>query len=494
MDQLVLFPTPFFVGLILIGILLLYAWNGRQEGWGIPTGMVLATVGTWYYGDGLYNDYAEYQEKVGNEALEVGWWQVLWFLVVFGVIVQPVNQFFNQRFLRYRSRTMLYYETNLLQTRDMQRQLDKVAWLLFYAWLLLMGVALLRVKFDFIGLFAPYFGEKQNPWSRGRMGGGIDAVLSLAGYLQILLTASFGIFAAVCRNSSTRTMALTVCVLALPYYFLDRTRNTMIAVALPGLLAWVFFRLRSGPWTRVAILAGAFLAINFWFSFVIANRNEGSIASQIGKKGALKRVEETRHDGLSMFSELGYINSFFEKGTLKPNWGGRYFAELVNPIPRALWPSKPTVGLDYAVARGFASENASGASGGVHASIATGMIGQGIVNFGAFFGPMAAAFLMSLWVSILARQDLLGRDPARMLLFSVGMILTFNMGRDITLLVLYPFVFGWGGLQAAMYFGVYRPVPPVPPQRKSTNLRPRNTSSEPNGERSAPTFSESPRP
>lgn len=493
MDQLSLLPTPFFLGLTLIGILLLHAWNGRHQGWGIPTGMVLATVGAWYYGDGLYNDYSEYQERVGNEALVAGWWQVLWFLVVFGVIVQPVNYFFNQRFLRYRSRTMLYYETNLLQTRDMQRQLDKVAWLLFPAWLLLMGVALLRVKFDFIGLFAPYLGEKQYPWFRGRMGGGIDAVLSLAGYLQILLTASFGIFAAVCRNSSTRTMALMVCVLALPYYFLDRTRNTMIAVALPGLLAWVFFRLRSGPWARAAVLVVAFLATSFWFSFVLANRNEGSISSQLGRKEALERAEETRHEGLSMFSELGYMNSFIKEGKLKPNWGKRYFAELVNPIPRALWPGKPTVGLEYAVARGFASAKGSKASGGVHASIATGMIGQGIVNFGVFLGPMVAAFLMSLWVAILARQDLLGRDPARMLLFSVGMILTFNMGRDITLLVLYPFVFGWGGLQAAIYFGMYRPIPPVPLQQKNINLSPRHSSSAPDGGQSAPPLSDSPR-
>jgi len=70
------------------------------------------------------------------------------------------------------------------------------------------------------------------------------------------------------------------------------------------------------------------------------------------------------------------------------------------------------------------------------------MIGQGVVNFGRFFGPMAAALLMSIWVAILARLDLRG-DPARLMLCAVGMILTFNMGRDITLLVLYPFAFGY---------------------------------------------------
>ena len=55
---------------------------------------------------------------------------------------------------------------------------------------------------------------------------------------------------------------------------------------------------------------------------------------------------------------------------------------------------------------------------------------------------MAAALLMSIWVAVLARLDLRG-DIARLLLCAVGMILTFNMGRDITLFVLYPFVFGY---------------------------------------------------
>jgi hypothetical protein len=70
------------------------------------------------------------------------------------------------------------------------------------------------------------------------------------------------------------------------------------------------------------------------------------------------------------------------------------------------------------------------------------MIGQGVVNFGPFFGPIAAALIMAVWVAVLARQDRLGGNPARLLLYAFGLILTFNMGRDITLLALYPFIFG----------------------------------------------------
>jgi hypothetical protein len=38
------------------------------------------------------------------------------------------------------------------------------------------------------------------------------------------------------------------------------------------------------------------------------------------------------------------------------------------------------------------------------------MIGQGVVNFGGFFGVLAAALLMAYWVVILARQDLRGEN------------------------------------------------------------------------------------
>jgi hypothetical protein len=71
------------------------------------------------------------------------------------------------------------------------------------------------------------------------------------------------------------------------------------------------------------------------------------------------------------------------------------------------------------------------------------MIGKGVVNFGLFFGVLAAAFLMATWAAILARQDLKGEKTGRLLLYMVCMVLTFNLGRDITLITLYPFLFGF---------------------------------------------------
>jgi len=85
-----------------------------------------------------------------------------------------------------------------------------------------------------------------------------------------------------------------------------------------------------------------------------------------------------------MYRELGYINYFIDNGTYQVNWGTRYFAEIVNPIPRIIWPGKPMIGIDYAIARGMAYGNQDAKSGGIAASISTGMIGQGVVNFGLY--------------------------------------------------------------------------------------------------------------
>jgi len=107
-----------------------------------------------------------------------------------------------------------------------------------------------------------------------------------------------------------------------------------------------------------------------------------------------------------------------------------------------LWPGKPLIGIDYAVARGMSYGNQDQLQGGVAGTISTGIVGQGIVNFGFIFGPIAAAALMSLWVATLARQDLMGMKVGHILLYAMGLVLTYNMGRDITLLIIYPYVFG----------------------------------------------------
>jgi hypothetical protein len=475
-------PLPFYLSCAAILIIGCFAWNARRQGWGLPACMVLATTAVWYVGDMLYNESNAYLETIGKPSVVSAWWQVLWFLIAFAALAPTLHRSINGRLLGKPSHVMLYLETQRLRRPEVQHQIDLLGNALLVAWVVLMGIGLVRVKGDAIGLFAPYLGQKADPWARGQIGGGFSALISLAAYLQIFLAAAFGVLAAVSFNPKTRGMALLICFLTLPYFIFDRTRNTMLATLLPGILAYVLFRLRGGLLMKGAVLFGCFLVINFWFTFVMANRTDQSIAAAFKSGGGgSKEISETKHEGLNMLEELAWIDHFMESGAYRPNFGERYFAELVNPIPRAIWKNKPTIGLDYAVARG---QTASGPSGEVTATISTGMIGQGVVNFGRIFGPLVSATLMALWVALLARQDLLGSSPGRLILYGSGLILTFNMGRDITLLVIYPFLFGLGLFWLWQYHvklttpqnagqGPRRPGPPRRNRKRSPGLRPR---------------------
>lgn len=434
-------PLPFYLTCLALIISASVAWNARYRGWGLPMGMVLGTVGVWYVGDVLYNEFDVYLETIGAASLISAWWQVLWFVVSFSMLVPVVHDMANHRYLGGHSHVMAYLEGNRLWRKDVQRRIDVMGTALLAAWLALMAIAVLKVRGNLFGLFLPFIAQKADPWARGQIGGGFSALISLAAYLHIFLAAAFGVLAAVALNRRTRSMAIAVCALTLPYFIFDRTRNTMLATMMPGVLAFVFLRIRGSYVKKAFVLLGCFLIVHFWFTIVMANREGMSFDVQRALAGSTSKEggQKARHEGLNMLEELAWIDHFIETGVYLPNGGRRYFAEAVNPVPRALWKNKPTIGLDYAVARGQA---ALGPEGEVTATISTGMIGQGVVNFGRVFGPLAAAALMALWVATLARMDLLGANPGRLILYGVGLILTFNMGRDITLLVVYPFLFG----------------------------------------------------
>jgi hypothetical protein len=447
-EQTVLYPVSFYIAGASLGVGMLYGWKLRYQGIGLPMMVVLATVGAWYFLDVLYNDYAQYQLQLGNDILDSAWWQVLLFILSFCIFAPFMHRWLNKKLLHERSHILRLSLVGGLENAYFQSNISAAFRILTAAWLVLMVLALFKTNFDFLGMFAPFVQGKAQPWGRGRIGAGLDAFLSLASYLHIMLVAGFSVIAAISTEVRTRAAACVIFLLSAPWFFLDRTRNVMLAIALPGLLAWVFLRVKGGLLLRLGILVVFFVLVDGWMRFVIQTRTGADIAlafQQVGLGGVTERVSsnKAKHEGLNMFEELGWTNYLILNKQYEPNWGARYFAELVNPIPRVLWPGKPLIGIDYAIARGQKWEGASAREGGVGATISTGMIGQGVVNFGPFFGVVAAAFLMATWAAILARQDLKGEKTGRLLLYMVGMVLTFNLGRDITLITLYPFLFGF---------------------------------------------------
>ena len=441
LEFLAVLPLAFWFAVIVLVIGGVLASMHLKDGAGIPMLAVLGTVTVWYVGDAFYNDYGgEYMTEFSPQVMQNAWWQVAWFLIIFSLAAPMIHRWMNARELHRGSGILRMFRHGVGQPR-FQTQLNHLFTGCVLIWGSLAVVAVIRLKGESLYYFFPFLAYKAEPWGRGRIGSGFDALLSLAYYFQQLASATFGVVAGLSTHRRTRSLALALCLLSWPYYIFDRTRNMMLAVVLPAIISWVFLRLRGGMWKKIAVLLACFVVINAWMKFVIANRSDTTIVAALRDKGfSLSDKEKVHHEGLNMYEELCWISTFLSNGSYRPNWGARYFAEAVNLIPRSLWPGKPLIGIDYAIARG--QGGGTGNSAGVYATISTGMIGQGVVNFGRLLGPAAAALIMSFWVAILARLDLNVAKVGRILLYPFGLILTFNLGRDITLITLYPFFFG----------------------------------------------------
>ena len=441
------YPISFWFVMAILLTGAVWSIQRVKDGAGIPMLAVLGTVAVWYVGDAFYNDYADtYATIFDAGVLQNAWGEVALFLIVFLAAAPYIHKRFNARYLRGQSGIVQLVRGGINHPM-LQRQLDIlfVGCVVIYAIIIL--VAAIRIKSQMFYFFFPYLGYKPEVWGRQRIGSGFDALLSFTEYVQMMVTAIFGVLAAVSTNRRTRFWSMALCFVSWPYYLFDRARNVVLLIIIPAMLSWAFLRLRGGILKKLVALGCLFILVNGWMAFIIQNRSNQNIAAAFMQKGFnLQKESEVHHEGLNMFEELCWINTFIEKGTYEPNWGQRYFAELVNPVPRALWHGKPLIGIDYAIARGQGMRNSGNSNGndaaGVYATISTGMIGQGVVNFGRLLGPAAAALLMSFWVAILARQDLQIWKLGRLPLYALGLILTFNLGRDITFITLYPFAFG----------------------------------------------------
>ena len=429
-------------------------WARRNNGWGYPLLAVCATVLAWYHGDVLYNGYADYEDLFAKSILSAAWLEIALFGVALGAFIIPVSHALTFKLKKATSslEALLSGKTPL---QALHPVLESVAIAILVLWIFLFGIFTWGANGDFLSVLAPYIWEPQQGLSRGQLASSMmDSIFTVLQTFSILCASMAGVCAILLPSGPLRIAMVLLVLLSWPPFLINRTRNTMLVIALPTILAQSFLRWRNRRAIQFAFLVVCFLAVNFWFKFIISNRDQTAIATAVKNVDARADVaeEESRHMGFNMFEELCWMNTLMESGFYTPAWGMLYYANFVNPIPRALWPGKPTMGLDYAIARGQGEKE----DGSTTATMATGLVGSGVSNFGRILGPIAAGFLMSLWCAFLARLDLTGnRDPARMLLCMLGLVLTFNFGRDITIQIAYPLLFGF----AALWF--WRKVSPM---------------------------------
>ncbi len=421
-------PLALFLPIAVCGFLVTEGLLNWREAWAKPALTVYGTIFIWYPGDFLMAGTAGYRIFT-DAAINIALLQVSACLLLIRCFIPSAV-----------ARCTRGLDATSAPVSLSAAWMKAILIAAIVLWFMLLAAALARLQqhrnFDEMWpaiFWPPLYQQKVSMFGHSGRGAGASFIWAAMGYIQRLDYAVFGVIAVLGRGK-IRVVALLMMALSWPYIFFDRMRNVMLAVLLPGVAAFWVSSTRPIV-VKIIVSLILLLVLDHWFKVVLVYR----LKADMGAFVSVHSMAGTRHHGLDMLKELCYINTFVDDGTYTPNFGRRYFAEAVNFVPRSLWPGKPDIGLDYAIARGFGANNRLG----VRVTIATGLIGQGVANFGRIAGTVCVAGLCACWIGFLSRLWLQRQSVLRLLLFMLGLGITFNCGRDITLLVLFPFVFGY---------------------------------------------------
>ncbi|MFL6500636.1 MAG: hypothetical protein ACJ8LL_07985 [Candidatus Udaeobacter sp.] len=399
----------------------------NRDSFGITVG-VYVTVFAWYFVDPFLNP--EQYDYMPSSSLGQSYGQVVLFLIGFRVFTPVAIRWI----LRRRSSGVF----------DMPLTPEQILTAAAALWLVLFVIGIARMGGDVIGAVFPLDG-RAGPTMWGRSGVESSAtgfLISFAGYVFNAVTAFLGVLVFFQRSTAWRLLAGAMFAITLPYFFFAGARSHFLAAVMPFILTYLFYG-RHRLILKLAILAIAFFCLNEGFKFVKVFRLGGFREVLASRNPYDLLGEDGRQTDLNMIQELCFVNLYLDSGGTSPAYGARYLNELLNFIPRSIWPSKPLIGIDYAKWRGFENVDSEEGEVGVNTTISSGMIGGGVLNFGQIFGPITAGILMALWIGLLIRWWEQRKSLLRLVLFMLGAGLTFNLGRDISMLVLWPVIFGY---------------------------------------------------
>ena len=293
-----------------------------------------------------------------------------------------------------------------------------------------------------VGFGPLLYAAKGNPWliiedalsskrrwsglfGRARYGGVMDAFMEL----QMFLRAAVPLAAAILvqkRQSFGRRMITTVFLL---FMFLQAfnsgTRSKLVEVFLP-VAAAVYWRFPL-PMKRRALLFGlpalAVLGL-LWSAATVLGRNDGNLDWE--------NAADAEYVGFEMFRELLYLVEAVPE-PLPYRYGRTYFVQLVNPIPRAVWPSKPIddAGLELAKVKGMVS------GGDAYLTVSPGLIGEMYWNGGLIGIAMVSGFLGYLARSWDRARPQASRSILTFTVFAAGLGIIFLSGRSINAATIY---------------------------------------------------------
>ena len=331
-------PSLYLPVAALVVALLMETWFKRDQPWALPAAVLYLTIGAWYFAD-LFISPENYDE-LSEELLNLSYVQIAGFLLIFRLLLPPLTA----KLTTNAARPLVFSKPPTAGT------LFAGALVL---WLALLGYGVCRMNGDLIASLFPLDARAGvSMWQRsaGADAGPTGFLVSAASYLYLLVCASFGVWFFFLRPTIARCLAAAVMAVSWPYFLLSGTRSVFLAVCLPFFITYLLFG-RHQRWLKFTCLAAAFLMLNTAFLVVISYRNVGFRGLFEGDE--IKQMTETdsRHEGLNMIQELCLANEFTQMHG--PAYGARYLQDVLNVVPRAIWPSKPLLGIDYAAWRGF---------------------------------------------------------------------------------------------------------------------------------------------
>jgi oligosaccharide repeat unit polymerase len=291
------------------------------------------------------------------------------------------------------------------------------------------GSLLIYVEFNVLAFFEGLTGMTRR-WSgslaRERYGSWSTILYEMQMFLQAVIPL------AVCLAAMRRAPWFHRCVAALfVAWMVVRTlftgaRSSLVPIAL-CVAAAVFWR--ASPRLRkslVIIGVPAALAGSLLLSaIIVAGRNEGRF--DVGA------ATSTDYVGYEMYRELLFIIRSEHDG-LPLERGMTYFTQLVNPIPRAIWPSKPVADAGLIMARAYGAVDRYGEP---TMTTSPGFLGEAYLNFG-FLGllivPAVAGVVVRAWDRLL---PLAATSLPAFMVYATGLATMYQSGRSFNMSAFY---------------------------------------------------------
>jgi oligosaccharide repeat unit polymerase len=273
--------------------------------------------------------------------------------------------------------------------------------------------------------------ESRRRWdsilNRGRYGGARDLLIELKTFHTAIIPIAIILMLDKSHNTARRVAAGIFLAWLSLRALNSGTRSTVFTVGLP--IAGGFYFLMSRPRRRQAILyllPAAIVLGYIWSAAVVVTRDRAGFD--------LEEASRAEYVGFEMFRELIYITSHLGQN-LDYEWGRTYLTQVVNPIPRYLWPGKPVsdAGLLLAISRGEVSPE----TGEAYLTRSPGLIGEMYWNFGIFgvIGlSLLGGYLTRAWDRILEVQP---RSFVLFLIYCSGLAILFLSGRSFSMSALY---------------------------------------------------------